>query len=207
MQAVLQWAARFNGKDLPPGTLIHHSQKAHGQGPGHGPEHASFYLQSPEDAAAETAAGGAAGNGCGTHTFRCCCPLGFQECGALGIIPPCSVDVLTGCMCRSHKSARPGVVEHFQKLGSGVATSVKQMLFNRDLATTSFLLAFVWIGVAMAYYGIILLGVEVFAAKNDVCTDDDSAKISSNDFKDVFITSLGEVRATRQHCRPPSQRP
>lgn len=101
-------------------------------------------------------------------------------------------------MCRSHKSGLPHFGEHVKKLGLGIATSVKQMLFNRDLATTSLLLSFVWIGVAMAYYGIILLGVEVFAAKNDVCTDDDSAKISGNDFKDVFITSLGEVRAARQ---------
>lgn len=100
---------------------------------------------------------------------------------------------LTGQVCRSSKAPRAGVAEHLGRLGRGIADSARQMLFNRDLATTSFLLGFIWIGVAMAYYGIILLGVEVFAAKNDICTDDDSAKISSSDFKNVFITSLGEV--------------
>lgn len=91
-------------------------------------------------------------------------------------------------------ATKAGVGDHLRRLLSGIRESLKQMVFNRDLATTTFLLGVVWIGVALAYYGIILLGVEVFADKNNVCTDDDSAKISGNDFKDVFITSLGEVR-------------
>eukprot|EP00892_Ulva_mutabilis_P006923 jgi/Ulvmu1/4602/UM002_0331.1 len=153
---VLQWAARFNGKQLPAGTLIHHSAKLHAHVGAQGAQDAAVFMQPAEGGSVDPSVEPAPGNG-------------------------------------SAKTAKSGVAEHVRQIVTGFRDSVRQMIFNRDLATTSVLLAFVWIGVALAYYGIILLGVEVFAAKNNECTDDDSAHISGTDFKDVFITSLGEI--------------
>ena len=62
MQAVLQWAAHLNGKDLPPGTLIHHSQKTHSLSIAQGSQHEAVYMQQSTE---DTAAAAAPGNGCG----------------------------------------------------------------------------------------------------------------------------------------------
>ena len=64
MQAVLQWAARFNGKQLPPGTLIHHSAKLHGHPSVPATLDASVTMQPPDVGVADQAEQPPVGNGC-----------------------------------------------------------------------------------------------------------------------------------------------
>jgi hypothetical protein len=84
-------------------------------------------------------------------------------------------------------------------MATGLAESLRLMVQTHELALTTALLPAVWVSVALSYYGTILFGVELQTQKHTECVDG-SAPISAADFKDVFITSLGEARTLSSLC-------
>lgn len=89
MQAVLQWAAHLNGKELPPGALIHHSQKTHSLAIAQGSQHEAVYMQQSTEDTAATAATAAPGNGCGPAAHSVLwgsCPSSPRLCSPLQTI-------------------------------------------------------------------------------------------------------------------------
>ena len=73
----------------------------------------------------------------------------------------------------------------FQPLG--------QMFATRTLARTSALLTFIWIAVPLSYYGAITFATQL-QVSSEVCVGG-AVAVSTEDYKDIFITATGEVRS------------
>ena len=76
--------------------------------------------------------------------------------------------------------------------------SLRQMFRGREMATTSALLLPIWLCVALTYYGMIMFNTSL-QVSDQPCNPDNSSnhrgpKLSSSDYRDVFITTFGEVR-------------
>lgn len=76
----------------------------------------------------------------------------------------------------------------FDSLGSSLASMLRP-----PLRVTTLMLNAIWLMVALSYYGLILLAVNLHAPAGDTCDENDSAIISNSDFRDIFLTTTGEV--------------
>lgn len=88
-----------------------------------------------------------------------------------------------------------------RRLGGTMRSSVRQMFRGRDMALTSSLLLAIWLCVALIYYGIIMFNTSL-QVSDQPCNPKNSSNhrgptLSSSDYRDVFITTFGEVRPGR----------
>jgi hypothetical protein len=73
----------------------------------------------------------------------------------------------------------------------------KEMLKTRDLAMTSILLVGIWFAVALTYYGMIMF-TNTVQVSDGRCMNH-AAVLMVDDYRDIFITTLGEVRRPASH--------
>ena len=111
-----------------------------------------------------------------------------------------------GCIVCSPRSTPPTIAEEgpgnpwlraIKRTVAAPISSTKQMFSTRRLALTSSLLVAIWFGIALDYYGIIIFNTEL-QVEDEQCVND-KAQVPSGDYRDVFITTLGEVRF-RSRC-------
>ena len=89
----------------------------------------------------------------------------------------------------------------FRRTFGGVASSTRHMFSTRALALTSSLLVVIWFAIALAYYGMIMFNTTL-QVDNEQCVDG-RAVVPGSDYRNVFVTTLGEVRTT---CNTPGRR-
>ena len=93
------------------------------------------------------------------------------------------------------------VAAALHRVGSTMRTSIRQMFRVRDMRLTSSLLLGIWLAVALIYYGMIMFNTSLQVSdqpcNSGAAPNHRGPRLSSEDYRDVFITTFGEVRTAR----------
>jgi hypothetical protein len=83
------------------------------------------------------------------------------------------------------------------RAGSSMRASLGQMFRGRNLSLTSTLLLFIWLAVALVYYGMILFNTSLQVSDQPCRFEQPSGhrgpELSMKEYRDVFVTTAGEV--------------
>ena len=224
VQQVLEWVARLNRKEPLPGRLVHRRPRSGATGAASGPgkaETASVQTggaDNGEALAAGVTMEEARPPGCVPPCVLALPTAGFHELGFAAAHPlKCGLTAkLCASMqgkravaapqvhqcCRTQQAALPaqeqpqqqrrGCLSLVRRGAAAIGASTRHMFATWKLGLTSGLLVGIWFSVALAYYGMIIFNTTL-QVKDERC-DGERALIPDDSYRDVFVTTLGEVR-------------
>jgi hypothetical protein len=102
-------------------------------------------------------------------------------------------------VCRASTPAARAIAfkQSIGNAGKSMRASLGQMFQGRELRLTSAILLFIWLAVALVYYGMILFNTSLQVSEQP-CRHEQSAgqrgpRLTSEEYRDVFVTTTGEV--------------
>lgn len=183
--AVLDRIARWNGRSLPPGTLVSDSQRSRrstsASNGGVGDEEQGFATSLDQDGKLHQEAVATSSGKEGSEEV---------EAPVLSFELP-SATVPKGRLAAAFKPR--AVAQQAVAMRRSIHKMMRQ-LFSPALRRTTLMLLFIWFANAISYYGLVLLATTIHVSDSrTACTPNGSPNLSSEAFRKIFLTSTAEL--------------